>query len=97
MEQIKFIYMANSMQVESVNQDEVGNTVVVVRDGVNITHNYKKNRMKLTFNEDNVSYVIPSGKELEAIYRMHLENKELMYILRDYCSKNLNKEESANG
>lgn len=95
MDQVKFMMMANNMQPEgSVTQDENGHVIVELRNNqIVITHNYKKhNEMKISFHDNNDTYIIPSQKELEEIYRLHLANKDVVSILHDYCNMNLKKE-----
>ena len=84
--------MANNVKVEKVFQDEIGNAIVQLRPQIQLVHNYKKkNLMTIRFIEDQTIFMIPSRKELEEIYRMHMENSDLTVILRDYCEKHLEK------
>ena len=86
MEQQKFIFLSNNVQADHVTQDEDGNTIVGLREGVKVAHNYKHNEMKITFEENDTSFLIPSREELEAVYRIHLENVNLQ-PLYNYCEK----------
>jgi len=91
MQQPDFIYLARGVAGE-VTQDEIGNTIVQLRPQIQLKHNYKKkNLMTILFTEDQSMFCIPTRKDLESIYRLHLENKDLTQILRAYCEQQLEK------
>ena len=90
MEQQEFIWMAKNLKVVDVIQDEIGNTIIQLRPQVQLVHNYKKsNLMTVKFVEDQMMFIVPSRKELEEIYRLHLENENLIQLLREYCELHL--------
>lgn len=90
MKQMEFLWMSNNIQPEEVIQGENGDVIVNLRKGIQVIHNYKRgNKMTVRFTEDQTSFVIPSKKELEDIYRMHLGNTNLINELRKYCDDNL--------
>ena len=94
MQQHEFIWLSKSMNVESVTQNETGCTTVEVRPGLMISHNYKKkDLMLLTFTEDNMTFIIPSKLELEAIYQLHTGYEDAVHLIRGYCDKFLSREE----
>lgn len=88
MQQCEFIMMAKKCSAKGSVQDEVGNTTINLRDGINISHNYKKkNQMKIIFIEDQAQFIIPDKNALQEIYAIHMMNKDAMQLIRDYCSK----------
>lgn len=92
MQQHEFIYITQTIRMMNIHQDPTGKTIVQLRPQIQIIHNSKKkNQMQIIFTEDQARFLIPSKKELEEIYRLHLENVNLSQILREYCEKNLQK------
>lgn len=92
MKQHEFIWAARNMNVGEARQNDSGQTYITLRHGIQLTHDYKKkDQMTIEFLEDQSAYVIHDRKELEAIYRLHLENQNLNDVLRRYCSENLTK------
>ncbi len=91
MKQQEFLWMSNNIQPEGgVIQGTNSEIIVNLRNGIQITHNYKKNNlMCIRFTEDQTIFRIPSEKELKEIYRMHLGNVNLMIELRKYCDDHL--------
>ena len=86
MEQPKFIWVARNMKVGNVTQGPNGETTVEVRPNINIVHEYRrKNRMTMHLVERDEKYIIPSERELEHIYRLHLEHEDVMTPLMEYC------------
>lgn len=92
MKQHEFIWMANNVHAGKAVQDESGNTAITLRPTIMVVHNYKKrDQMTLVFVEDQSQYIIPTKKELEEIFRIHLENQNINEILRRYCTEKLTK------
>lgn len=93
MDQTKFLFTSKKCEPKgSEGIKDNGNGVVIVhlREQVKITHNYKKNnRMEIIFLSDGARYIIPSEKELEAIYRIHLGNTNFTHPARKYCDDHL--------
>lgn len=90
MKQQEFLWMSNNIQPEGVIQGNNGDVIVNLRNGIQVIHNYiRGNKMTIRFTEDQVSFLIPSKKELEDIYRMHLGNTNLINELRKYCDDTL--------
>jgi hypothetical protein len=88
MEQHKFIWLAKNMKVENVTQGTNGETTIELRPNINIVHDYRrKNQMTIRLLEREEKYIIPSEKELERIYRLHLEHKDIMVPLMEYCAQ----------
>jgi hypothetical protein len=89
MKQPEFLFIAHNLKVSGVVQSDP-ETIVNLRPGIIIKHNYrKKDLMTITFTDGNNSYIIPSRKELEEIYRLHLGNADLLQLLQEWCIKNL--------
>ena len=93
MDQIKFIQMSNNIQpMGPIVHQPNGIILVNLRPQIQVTHNYKKkNEMQVIFIDDQSRYLIPSQKELEDIYKMHLGNTNLTEILHKYCEEKLKK------
>lgn len=92
MKQHEFIWMANNVRAGKAVQDASGNTAITIRPNIMVVHNYKKrDQMTLVFVEDNSQYLIPTKKELEEIFRIHLENQNINEILLRYCTEKLTK------
>lgn len=92
MKQHEFIWAARNMNVGEARQNDSGQTYITLRPGIMLTHDYKKkDQMTIEFDGDRAVYIIRDRKELEWIYRLHLENHDLIEILRRYCSENLTK------
>jgi hypothetical protein len=90
MKQQDFIWLAKSLNIDNVSQDEIGNTIVQLKPNIQIIHKYKKNdRMEIYFQEDRKYYHIPSETELKQIYILYTENENLTEVLRIYCEENL--------
>lgn len=92
MNQIKFIWLSNNIpNIVGINMDPNGITTVSLRELIDIIHNSKKmDKIEILFKDDNTKYEIPDQKTLEEIYDMHISNEEVMLLLHQYCSKNLN-------
>lgn len=92
LDQQKFLWIVNHSDVKSIKQAENDVVIVNVRDNIQITHCWKKNnRMELIITDDQSHYVIPDKSHLEEILTLHIDNKDLTQILKDYCDKNLEK------
>lgn len=92
MKQHEFIWAARNMNVGDARQNDSGQTYITLRPGIMLIHDYKKkDQMTIEFTGDQAVYIIRDRKELETIYRLHLENRDLVEILRRYCSDNLTK------
>lgn len=92
MKQHEFIWMTNNVHASNVVQDDSGNTAVTLRKNILLVHNYKKkDQMSIILVDTNSQFLIPSKKELESIFRLHLENKDLNEIIVKYCTENLSK------
>lgn len=93
MDQTKFLYMSKNVNpVGKITDDGKGTIIVELRPHVQVTHTYKKsNKMEIIFIEDQSHYEIPSEKELEAIYRIHLSNTNFIQPARKYCEDNLER------
>lgn len=92
MKQHEFIWAARNMKVGEARQDDSGKTCITLRPSILLIHDYKKkDRMTIEFHDDQSTYIIHDRKELEAIYRLHLENEHLSEVLHRYCSENLTK------
>lgn len=92
MKQHEFIWAARNMKVGEARQTDNGKTCITLRAGILLIHDYKKkDRMTIEFHDDQSIYIIHDRKELETIYRLHLENEHLSEVLRRYCSENLTK------
>ena len=93
MDQVKFLWLSNSIPNKiNVTQTEDGPIVVHLRKNIEITHDYRnRNRMEILLKDDNSKYVIPNYKSLVEIYKMHMNNEEVMYILHKYCEEKLGK------
>jgi hypothetical protein len=90
MNQIKFIWLSKNIPGVSVSQDPDGVTIVNLRPLIDITHDSnKRDKIEIIFKDDNTKYTIPNKKSLEEIYRMHLENEEVMLLLHQYCDTHL--------
>lgn len=93
MNQVKFIWLSNNIpDTLGVVMDENGMTVVKLREFIDITHNSKKrDKVEIIFKDDDTKYEIPNQKTLEEIYSMHMNNKEVMLLLHQYCEANLSR------
>lgn len=91
--QIKFIEMANNMKpAGGINQTDDGNTVVQLRDNIQIIHNYKRrNEISILFQDTNERYIIPDQKELEFIYRTHLGEQDILQKLHQHAEETYKK------
>lgn len=89
MQQHDFIWVAKNHNMPNVVQDSIGNTKVVIRDNIELTHNYKTKMMTLIFLEDGSHYSLPDKRYLVDIFEMANNNEHLTYILKDYATKNL--------
>ena len=91
MNQIKFLWLSKNIPgILGVEQLPDGVAVTKLRNKIDIIHNSgKRNRIDIVFHDDGTSYVISDQKTLEEIYRMHMENEEIMLLLHQYCEKNL--------
>ncbi len=93
MTQPEFMFMANNMKVKQIRQGDPF-TSVEIRNGIWLNHNYRRrepHHMSIELREARVMYAVPGRKEVEAIYRLHLENEHLNQVLFDWCETYLNK------
>lgn len=92
MNQVNFLWLSKNIPGISVVQGTKGVTTVKLRPLIEITHDIgRRDRIEIILKDDNSKYEIPDSKHLEEIYRMHMSNMELMYILHKYCEENLSK------
>ena len=96
MEQHRFIFLTNNIHPENITQDPDGNVTVILKDDIKIIHSYPGNKMKLYIGKNNV-YILKDQSELEAVFRLYLENESLYSVLYEYASKNFKLEETKNG
>lgn len=90
MDQTKFIFTLQRMQPESVTDDGNGVVKVVLRKGVEISHNCKRsNRMEIHFTDSGCSFVINNSHTLEDLLRMHLGNVNFIAPALAFCKKYL--------
>ena len=90
---MKFVWISNNIPgTLGVMMDPDGITTVALRPKIDITHNSnKRNKMEIIFKDDDSKFIIPDQKILEEIYRMHMQNDEVMLLLHQYCDKNLSR------
>lgn len=93
MNQAKFIQTSKQVKpVGGVTDDGNGVVIVNLRPQVQITHSYKKNdQMQIIFIEDQTHFEIPSQKELEELYKIHLGCTNFIQPARKYCDDKLQK------
>jgi len=90
MNQMKFVWLSNNIPGVKVEMGPDGITTVHLRPLIDITHNSKmRDLMLIEFKDNKRKYIIPDQKTLEEIYRMHMENTEVMYIMNHYCEDKL--------
>lgn len=89
MKQERFIFMANNVQPLSMVQDPNGNTIVKLREEISIIHNYHNEYMVLSVASS--KYKVMNEAQLETVFRMHLENKDLFQLLHEYAETNFDK------
>lgn len=91
MNQMEFIYMSNLAEPKcGVNQTENGVTECHLRDGILITHDYKRRDLMLLYMEEfKVTFIIPSRLELQEIFRMHSDMDYITMPLYEYALKTL--------
>ena len=91
MQQFEFIYMAKTLKVQEVLQGDP-EIIVKLKDGILVKHNHQKNNaMYIEMKDAGKSYLIPSKKELEDIYRIYLENESFTQLLYEYLEEKLEK------
>lgn len=95
MTQIKFLWLSNNIPgMIQIRQDEYGIVKAKLSDSVDIVHDStKRDKMTIVFHDTNDTYLIPDQRNLEEIYRIHLENdsKVFLVLAHQYCESYLSK------
>lgn len=91
--QQKFLWTMNiSNPEDGIIISNNGDIIVNLRKEIKITHNYKKgNKIYIIFIDSQDKYEIPSNEELEEICKLHMENKNSVNKIYNYCKNNLEK------
>lgn len=91
MKQHEFIMVSNNIGISNTIQDDIGNTKAQLKDGITINHNYKKkDMMTISFDEENIKFLIPDRNTLERIYKMYLETGiNGKSVVKKFCTENL--------
>lgn len=91
MKQHEFIWKIHSNIEVNMVQTVNGITECTVKDGIILSHNYKKNnQILLVMNEFNKKYIVPSDKELREIYKIiNSSSNGITQQLIEYADKNL--------
>ena len=75
-----------------ITQGSNADVIVDLRPNISISHSYKKkNRIELTFKDDQKKYIVERDSDLEEIYKLHMTHPNVEVILRKYCKEHLNE------
>ena len=90
MSQAKFIFMMQRVQPASIRDDGNGKVIVILRKGVEISHDYKNcNQLEINFTDFGDRFVIGDVHTLEDLLGMHLGNTNFIAPALAFCKKHL--------
>lgn len=93
MKQHEFIWKISSSTDMRMVQTVNGITECTVKDGIILSHDYKRNDLLLLiFKEFNKKYIIPSDKELKDIFDIINKNNNVSQPLISYAEANLKQQ-----